>query len=403
MASAPRQEEPRGAWYALVACVVTILFAAGARSSLAVFLVPIETDLKLDRATLSTAGALTVLAFGLGSPLAGVLATRFGARQVMMASVALMALSGFGVAFAQQAWHLYLFAGLIPGLGFAGASGVPGTVLLAKWFGRRLGLATGIMSSAIPAGQGLFVPFAAFLILESGWRFAYLALGLLLAAVALPVLGWLASEPAQETADLARAPVVPPRVVADVWLLGIGYFACGFTDQFVGLHMVALASDAGLDPLLAAGSLSVLLVAGIFGSVASGPLADTYNPYLILAGTYLLRALTMPLLLVVGPGPGLWALGAFALLFGITYITNLAAGARLVRDRYGVQSVGALSGTVGLAHQVGGSIGIGIGGLSVSLAGGYGPAIVLATFVVLAGGLTQFLIPVAQRRRDTAG
>src|SRR5205823_2712716 len=182
----------------------------------------------------------------------------------------------------------------------------------------------------------------------------------------------------------------------DIWLVGIGYFACGFSDQFISIHFVALASDTGVDPLLAAGLLSLLLVIGMLGSVASGPLADRLQPGHLLAGLYLTRAAAFPLLLLAGPGAGLWALVAFALLFGPTYIANQAPGARLVRDRYGLRAVGPMMGGVGLAHQVGGAIGVGVGGFSVSDLGGYAPAIGLATLVVLVGGLSQLWIP---RRR----
>src|SRR5205823_410517 len=150
-----------------------------------------------------------------------------------------------------QVWQIFLFAGLLPGLGFAGASNVPATALLAQWFERRLGLATGIMSSAIPAGQSLFVPLAALLIPLLGWRTTYVGLGLLLAVVALPVLAVLAREPRRPTAPPASRAEAPASAGTDVWLVGGGYFACGFTDQFVALHLVVLATDAGIDPLLA--------------------------------------------------------------------------------------------------------------------------------------------------------
>jgi predicted MFS family arabinose efflux permease len=181
-----------------------------------------------------------------------------------------------------------------------------------------------------------------------------------------------------------------------MWLVGIGFFGCGFTDQFVSLHLVALASDTGVEPLVAAGMLSLLLVIGVIGSVASGPFADRVAPKYLLAALYLMRAATLPLLLLAGPGAGLLALGAFAVLFGPTYIANQAPGARLIRDRYGVRAVGVLMGSVGLAHQVGGAVGVAIGGYSVSAFGGYGPAVAVATAIVLAGGLAQFWIPAAR-------
>jgi MFS family permease len=185
-----------------------------------------------------------------------------------------------------------------------------------------------------------------------------------------------------------------------VWLVGVGYFGCGFSDQFVSLHLVALASDRGVDALLAAGLLSALLLVGMVGSVVSGPLADRTAPRRLLAALYLLRAGTLPLLLVAGPGSGIVALAAFALLFGPTYIANQAPGARLVRDRYGVRAVGPLMGGVGLAHQIGGALGVAAGGFSVAELGGYAPSVVLVALVVGLGGLAQLWIPAPPGRRQ---
>jgi predicted MFS family arabinose efflux permease len=388
-----------GAWAALAACVVTIVLASGTRASFAAFLQPIEADLRLDRLTLSAVGSLSGLAYGLSLPMVGRLATRHSARTVMMTSVAFMAIGGLGVVSANEAWGLFFFAGLLPGLGYGGASNVPSTVLLAKWFNRRLGLATGIMSSAIPAGQGLFVPLAVALIPLLGWRATYLLLGLVLACGALPALWWLARDPnAKVGAASSASPSEPARAGADVWLLGAGYFCCGFTDQFVTLHLVALGAEAGIEPLVAAGFLSLLLFTGVAGSMLSGPLADTLAPERMLGGLYLLRALTLPLLLLAGGPLGSIALTVFAFVFGLTYISNQAHGARLVRDSYGVQAVGRLMGNVGLAHQVGGAAGVAVGGASVSLAANYGPAVMVAAGVALVGGLLQGLIRAPRER-----
>src|SRR5437588_3746582 len=192
---ARRQVEEAGAWRALAACVVTIVLVAGSRTSLAAFLRPIEADLHLDRTVLSTAGALTVLTYGVAQPVVGALASRFGPRNVMIGGILLTAVGGFGLSTANQPWQLYVFAGIVPGLAFAGASSVPAAVLLAGWFVGRLGFATGIVSAAIPAGQSLFVPLATALIPAFGWRETYILLGLLVAGIGLPILVWLARDP----------------------------------------------------------------------------------------------------------------------------------------------------------------------------------------------------------------
>jgi hypothetical protein len=57
-------------------------------------------------------------------------------------------------------------------------------------------------------------------------------------------------------------------------------------------------------------------------------------------------------------------------------------------------------GGVGLAHQVGGAIGVGAGGFSVSELGSYGPAVILTTVVVLIGGVAQLWIPPAKSQQN---
>jgi predicted MFS family arabinose efflux permease len=393
-----RAGEPGGAWRALVACIVTIVLASGSRASFAAFIQPIEVDLGLDRFTLSTAGAISALCYGLSLPIAGRLATRFGSRPVMIGAVIALTVGGLGIATAKEAWHLYVFAGILPGVGVGGAGNVSASVLLARWFGPRLGFATGVMNSAIPAGQALFVPLVAALIPVLGWRATYIGLGGMLAGLALPTLWMLAREPAGEAALRRTRERRRVKAGRDVWLVGMGFFGCGFTDQFVSLHLIALASDAGVQPLVAAGLLSLTLICGAAGSVISGPLADARSARVLLSGTYLTRAAALPLLLLVG-SVGLPALGLFAVLFGLTFMGNQAPATRLVRDRYGVEAVGALMGGVGLAHQIGGALGIALGGVSVSLAGDYGPAIIVAAAVTLTGGLLQLLIQPAREAR----
>ena len=60
----------------------------------------------------------------------------------MLGGVLLSALGGLGVSTASQPWELYVYAGIVPGVAFAGASSVPAAVLLAGWFVGRLGLAS---------------------------------------------------------------------------------------------------------------------------------------------------------------------------------------------------------------------------------------------------------------------
>ena len=85
----------------------------------------------------------------------------------------------------------------------------------------------------------MFVPVATALVPVLGWRETYIVLGLAVAGIALPVLALLARDP-PVLAETRQATGRAARPGLDVWLVGIGYFGCGFSDQFISIHLVAL-------------------------------------------------------------------------------------------------------------------------------------------------------------------
>ncbi|MDE3194643.1 MAG: MFS transporter, partial [Chloroflexota bacterium] len=297
---------------------------------------------------------------------------------VMISGLALMALAALGMASVRSEIGLFVFGGMLPGLGFAAASVVPAAAILAPLYPGRMGFALGVTSAAIPAGQAAAVPLAAALIGRAGWPVAYAAIGVGALVVGAPAL-----------VGLVRAPSAAPhrgRTATDAtfWLLAIGFTACGFTDQLVAVHAVPLAEDAGVPALTAALALSTLTLVGIAGSLASGPLADGWSARGALAVVYGGRALALPLLLLVGVAGGapLWI---FAIVFGATYIANNAPAAHaLARSRAPAAVAGAL-GWLQFAHQIGGALGVAGGGLSVSLTGGYLAIVAVAVVLALAG------------------
>lgn len=369
-------------WIALVAAALAVLLASGSRFSLAAFVRPIEDDLGVSRAFLSGAAAVTLVAYGLGQPLVARLALAIHPATVFTGGLALMAVGAVLTATVREPAVLYVSVGILPGLGFAAASLVPATALLAPVFPVRPGFALGVASAAIPAGQAVMLPLAVLLIPVLGWQAAYAILGIGALAVGLP--GLVAARrvvPAARpsVAGVGRAPLLD----GTFWVLALGFAVCGATDQFVALHLIPLAEDRGVPALVAAGGLSALTLVGIAGSLASGPLADGWSARATLVGVYGLRVLSLPLLSLLGGSADLLVLGAVALLFGASYIANTAPAARVLRERHGAREVTRAMGWLQLTHHLGGAAGVALGGASVGWTGGYGLAIAVATGLAL--------------------
>lgn len=380
-----------------------MLLASGVRFAFAVFLVPIEADLGWDRASLSAAASLNALAYGLSQFAVGFLVDRWGPRRVMLAGLALLAMASLATAFVSELWHLALLQGLLPGAAFAAAGLVPAGAMLLGWFPRRPALAVGLASAGLPAGQAALLPLIAAVVPRLGWRTTYLALGIGLAALALPPLWLLARDPPRRPAaePPPRAEPAPASGHSLLVALSLAFLACGFTDQLVTLHLVAFATGVGLPPVVAASSQSLLTLVGIAGSVAAGRLADSWTPRGVLVLLYAARAATFPLLFLFAATASPLPLFLFALLFGPTYIANVAPGSRLLRERYGLERLGAFMGLTQFIHQVGAVAGVSLGGLSYSLLGGYQPVFALATAAALGGALACLALPGRQSERQS--
>jgi predicted MFS family arabinose efflux permease len=142
---------------------------------------------------------------------------------------------------------------------------------------------------------------------------------------------------------------------------------------------VPFAQGIGISNVTAANAFAVLSASGVAGSVVAGWLSDIFARKHALAVVYGLRLLSFPLLILVAANGSLLLLYIFAVVFGFTFIANMAPTVGIVRGHYGVSATGAIMGWLLLTHQIGGAAGTYLGGLIYESTGGY-----TAAFVVMA-------------------
>ncbi len=102
---------------------------------------------------------------------------------------------------------------------------------------------------------------------------------------------------------------------------------------------------------------------------------------------YGLRVVSLPLLIFVAMNGSLFWLYVFAVIFGFTFIANMAPTVGIVRNHYGLASTGVLVGWLLLSHQIGGAAGTYLGGLIYEAAGGYAPVFILMAVAALFGAV----------------
>ena len=167
----------RGVHYGWVMVAITFLATvctSAAVSLTGVIFLPIIEEFAWVRADVSGALGLMLVMFAAVAPFAGALMLRFGLRRIVATSAFLATLALLGATQTSERWHLWISLGLFLGT----AAGMVALALAAtvanRWFVQRRGLAMGILTAAFAAGQLTFLPTAAWLATNYGWRTAVL-------------------------------------------------------------------------------------------------------------------------------------------------------------------------------------------------------------------------------------
>ena len=168
------------------ACLISLI-GFGIRSSFGLYLEPMTTENGWSREAFSLALAIQNLLWGIGVPVAGAIADRFGTAKVVALGAAVYAVGVAGMAMSDSGLALYLTGGILVGLGvsFCPLSLVLATI--ARVIGpERRSLALGLGTAAGSLGQVVFSPINQALISRYGWHDSLLVMSVV-ALVLVPL------------------------------------------------------------------------------------------------------------------------------------------------------------------------------------------------------------------------
>ena len=356
----------------VIACAGAIMcISAGARQTLGLFLAPISLEHGFGRETFALGMGIMNLIFGLGSPFAGAISDRYGAGRVVAAGALVYAAGLMAMTLSGDGEQL-LLGGTLLGLGMSatGATVILGTVgraVPAEQRSRALGLVAMFGST----GQFLALPSTHLLIDGFGWVAALTVLAaaaLLVAPLAAGIAGRPASTEAGEAQSVGEA-LGEARQTRSFWLLGAGFFVCGFHVAFVAIHFPAFLSDQGLAAWVGAAALTVIGVGNMLGSYVWGALGGHYPKKAMLSLLYLLRAALFLMLLLLPLNAGVVL--AFSAIMGFLWLGTVPLTSALVGHIFGTRYMSMLFGIVFLSHQCGAFLGAWLAGYSYDALGSY--------------------------------
>ena len=414
----------RGIHYAWVIVALTFLVSlssAGAMGILGALLLPLQRETGWETGTISGALALRLLLFGLMAPFAAAILARYGLARTIAVALTLV-VSGCLLSMSMtEAWQLWLTWGAMTGLGTGMTALVLGATVANRWFVQRRGLVLGLLTAANATGQLAFLPLAAWLAQNEGWR---IAMGPGLAACALSgvlALLFMRDRPAQlgltaygEAPGTAAPPAQtgnPVRNAFDAlseassspvfWILFVTFAICGLsTGGIIQTHFIPLCVDFGMAEVQAASVLAMMGVFDFVGTIASGWLSDRYDNRKLLFWYYGLRGLS--LLLLPMSTFSILGLSIFAVFYGLDWIATVPPTVKLAGATFGRERAPLVFGWIFTGHQLGAAAAALGAGLSRDAFATYLPAFYIAGAACLVASLLVLRIKARPTARPVA-
>jgi MFS family permease len=377
-------------------CLISLI-AFGPRSSLGFFLTPMSQEQHWGRDVFSMALAIQNLLWGVGQPFAGGIADRYGANRVLIAGALLYAAGLALMAHSTSAGMLDLSAGVLIGFGLSGSSftivlGAFGKLLPPEW----RSLAFGAGTAAGSFGQFLYSPIAVALMDSFGWKgavtiFAGVTLVIVPLAMALATpKGAVAAPVAQQSLKHALGEAFSHWSYV---LLVLGFFTCGFQLAFTTVHLPSYLVDRGLSAQVGGWTLATIGLFNIIGSIGSGFLGARMPKRYILSVIYFARALSI--LIFISLPPSTPTTLVFGAVTGLLWLSTVPPTSGLVATMFGTQWLAMLFGFAFFSHQVGGFLGVWLGGIVFDYIGSYNPVWYLSIFFGVMSALLN--LPIVER------
>ncbi len=369
------------AWYhSLTAMIVAGCLVAivnfGIRSAFGFFTVPVSEAHGWPREIFSFAMALHNLVWGLATPVAGMLADRYGSARVLMAGAVIYCLGLIMMAFSETPFMFNVGGGLLVGVGVAFSSF---SIVMAA-LGRivpadRRSWAFGIATASGSLGQFIFAPLGASLISAYGWQNALLVLAglsLLIIAFAAPLMSQNTSSAPRGAgeADISMRQAIGAAFRHRSYLLLVsGFFVCGFQLAFIVVHLPPYLAEHGISKEFAGIAMGLIGLFNVAGAYAAGIIGGRREKRLPLAAIYLLRSLLVTgfLLLPVTPLTTL----LFTITIGLLWLSTVPLTMGLVTAMFGTRYMATLYGFVFVSHQLGSFLGVWLGGRLYDAYGSY--------------------------------
>ena len=369
------------------------MITLGMNHGMGLYLIPITEHLEIGRELFGLSIAIQVLFAGIGAPIFGALADRYGPGKTTLLGTLILIVSRYWLANIDNTIDLFgsLF---LWGFGAGGFLGIALGAVARTATGRNRSLYVGIVMSAGSFGQFIIVPIINLLIQRFGWMdslyyMIYLTISLVLFCYLISFSSGSQANSDNKGQTVGEA-VKEALSNKNFNLLILGFFVCGFHVIFVSTHLPAFLEDNLLPAWVAGWALALIGLFNILGTLMYGYLGDSYSKKNLLTGLYSLRSVLF-LVFFLSPKTEFTVL-IFASLLGILWLSTVPLTSGIITDVFGPKYTSMLFGVALFSHNVGSFFGSWLGGRIFDTYGSYDLMWLICVFVGFASAAVHFPI-----------
>lgn len=375
--TSPIPKDWRTPFVILLAGTTIVFLSLGARMTFGLWLPDASMDLfgPNQLKILSLSVALQSLFWGIGTPVAGNIADKYGAGRVIAAAGILYTIGLILMTVSTTPMMAHLSIGVFTGFAMSGAmfpiilSAISRAVSAEK---RNLYL--GIASAGGSSGQVLMIPMGQYFIDSQGWIVTLYIMAAVTALI-IPLAFVMMTKKAAANAGPVVHTLSTGAAIREAFghrgyvLLTAGYFVCGLQTMFIGTHFPNMLTSLKVDATIAALSLSLIGAFNILGTFTWGAMGGKYRQKYLLCWLYSLRSVVMIgfILLPISSNSVL----VFSALMGLLWLGTVPLTGSIVAQVFGLRHMGMLFGFAFVAHQLGSFIGIYAAGYFFDMFGNY--------------------------------
>ncbi|MFC1867325.1 MFS transporter [Thermodesulfobacteriota bacterium] len=375
-------------WVVVAGAFLLSIIGMGARYSFGVFLKSIETEFAMTRGVTSGIFSVYMLLCCAFAVSGGWALDRYGPKKV---GIFMGIFTGFSLVITSMVhsyWQLLFTYSLLLAMGTGPTYGVANTTA-SRWFVKKRGLALGITGSGGGVGAIVLAPVATYLISNYDWRTAFVVLGIVLGIALIAVSLLLEKDPRDmglfpdgARSELERKETQKKAAgtgsvgfslgeamkMNQFWLLALSWVFMSLSLHMVFVHVVPYAIDTGISPMDAAFIMSLIGLTNIPGRIITGQISDAFGRKTLAIASSLIMVVALLWLMWAQE---LWALYAFAMVFGFLWGGGGTMIAALIGDIFGTKNLGPIMGWMSAAWALGAAIGPAIGGYIFDVSGRY--------------------------------